>query len=425
MMRAILALAQKDLLILVRLRSGIFFTIVWPLLIAIFFGLIFSGSNEPSAKIGIAVVDEDRSPAAGEFIAKLETSKEFEVIRADRDQATKLVRQGKRTAAIMLPPGFGEASGRIFYGTPRRLEVWIDPSRRAESAMISGLLFKQAAEDMQKLMSDRSSSRNMVRKAMTDLNSAPDTDEAKGTVRRFLGELDHFLDTAPSGSGGQQATAQWQPLEIQEKPVTSGNRGPHPDNSFGITFPQGILWGIIGCVMTFGIGIVSERTQGTLVRLQMSPISRRDLLAGKALACFAAIAVVQVALFLLGRFFFQVRPSSWLLLILAGFSTAIAFVGIMMLIAALGKTEQAAAGAGWAVMMPIAMFGGGMVPLFVMPAWMSTAGNFSPAKWAILALEGAIWRGFSFQEMLLPCGILVLVGIVCFAVGTRAFRPAS
>ncbi len=423
-MRAIFALAQKDLRILVRLRSGIFFTFVWPLLIAVFFGLIFSGSNAPSARIGIAVVDEDHTQAAHDFISRLEATKEFDVFPADREQAARLVRQGKRTAAVLLPPGFGEASGRIFYGTPRRVEIWIDPSRRAESAMISGLLFKQAAEDMQKIMSDRATSRDMVQKALKDLNAAPETGPARGTVGRFLGELDRFLDSS-SSSQGQQGTTQWRPLEIEEKPVALGRLGPQPDNSFDITFPQGILWGIIGCVMTFGIGIVTERTQGTMVRLQMSPISRRDLLAGKALACFAAIAIVQVGLFFVGRYFFQVRPSSWPLLVLAGFSTAVAFVGIMMLIASLGKTEQAAAGAGWAVMMPITMLGGGMVPLFAMPAWMSTAGNFSPAKWAILALEGAIWRGFSTREMLLPCGILVITGIVCFAIGTRAFRPAS
>jgi ABC-2 type transport system permease protein len=93
-----------------------------------------------------------------------------------------------------------------------------------------------------------------------------------------------------------------------------------------------------------------------------------------------------------------------------------------MLTSTLGKTEQAAAGAGWSIMMPLTMLGGGMVPLFVMPKWMVTAGNCSPVKWAILALEGAIWRGFSFREMLLPCGILVAVGIVSFVVGTRTFR---
>ena len=93
-----------------------------------------------------------------------------------------------------------------------------------------------------------------------------------------------------------------------------------------------------------------------------------------------------------------------------------------MLTSTLGKTEQAAAGAGWAVMMPLTMLGGGMVPLFFMPGWMVTVSSLSPVKWAILAMEGAIWRGFSLREMLLPCGILVVVGVVCFAIGTRTFR---
>ncbi len=50
------------------------------------------------------------------------------------------------------------------------------------------------------------------------------------------------------------------------------------------------------------------------------------------------------------------------------------FVGFMMLVASLGKTEQTAAGAGWAILMPLSMLGGAMVPLFVMPQWMQTVG---------------------------------------------------
>jgi ABC-2 type transport system permease protein len=156
----------------------------------------------------------------------------------------------------------------------------------------------------------------------------------------------------------------------------------------------------------------------------MSPLSRTHLLAGKALACFAGIFVVEAGLFVLGRLAFQVRPASWGLLALAGLATAVAFVGIMMLTASLGKTEQAASGAGWAILMPMSMVGGGMVPLFAMPDWMVTVSNVSPVKWAILALEGAIWRGFSLQEMLLPCAILAAVGVVCFVAGIRVFRPA-
>ena len=45
-------------------------------------------------------------------------------------------------------------------------------------------------------------------------------------------------------------------------------------------------------------------------------------------------------------------------------------------------------------------------------------------RWAILALEGAVWRQFTFMEMLTPCLILVTVGAACFALGTRGLREA-
>jgi ABC-2 type transport system permease protein len=74
--------------------------------------------------------------------------------------------------------------------------------------------------------------------------------------------------------------------------------------------------------------------------------------------------------------------------------------------------------------MPMAMLGGAMIPQFVMPPWMLVAGNISPIKWAILGLEGAMWRNFSVAEMLLPCGILIVFGAVCFAIGIRGLRAA-
>jgi len=60
-----------------------------------------------------------------------------------------------------------------------------------------------------------------------------------------------------------------------------------------------------------------------------------------------------------------------------------------------------------------------MIPLFAMPPWMQTASMASPVRWAIVALEGALWRGFTPAQMLLPCGILLGLGLGGFALGTR------
>ena len=81
-----------------------------------------------------------------------------------------------------------------------------------------------------------------------------------------------------------------------------------------------------------------------------------------------------------------------------------------------------AGGMGWAILTLFAMMGGGMMPLFFMPAWMQSVSHVSPVKWAIVALEGPIWRGFTFHEMITPCAILIAIGLVFFFVGTKMFR---
>lgn len=58
-----------------------------------------------------------------------------------------------------------------------------------------------------------------------------------------------------------------------------------------------------------------------------------------------------------------------------------------------------------------------MMPLAFLPSFMQTVSHFSPVKWGILALEGAIWRGFSPTEMFLPCAILLGMGVTCFGLG--------
>jgi len=176
-------------------------------------------------------------------------------------------------------------------------------------------------------------------------------------------------------------------------------------------------------MMTFGISMVTERTHGTLVRLRMAPLTRAQILGGKALSCFLSIMFVELILFGVA-FSLGVRPVSMPILALAGVSAAICFVGFMMLVASLGKTEQTASGAAWAILMPLSMFGGAMVPTFVMPEWMQSIGRISPIRWAMLAIEGGVWRDFSIAEMALPCGILIGVGLACFALGTRALREA-
>jgi ABC-2 type transport system permease protein len=423
-MKQVIALALKDLRLMPRNKGGMFFTFVWPILMTVLFGLAFggNGNNGEQRKIGIAVVDEDNTDTSREFLTKIGES--FELFPMTRTDAANAVRLGDRTAYIVIKPGFGTASEQMFYGSPREIELGVDPRRQAESGMVEGLLMKHAAADMQKMFTDPAASARMADKALADIKRLPAGSASQvAPVERFLGELKTFMGTAAAAGPGAAtgASNEWQPLKISAKDVAREYKGPQ--NAFDITFPQGVIWGLIGCVMTFGISLVTERTHGTLVRLRMAPLSRGQILGGKALACFVSIMFVEVMLLGLALAL-GVRPSSYPILALAGVSAAICFVGFMMLIASLGKTEQSASGAAWAIMMPLSMIGGAMVPQFVMPAWMQSMSVISPIRWTLLAIEGGIWRHFSINEMVLPCTILISVGIACFALGTRGLKEA-
>jgi ABC-2 type transport system permease protein len=88
-----------------------------------------------------------------------------------------------------------------------------------------------------------------------------------------------------------------------------------------------------------------------------------------------------------------------------------------MMLSVIGKTEAAVGGGSWAVLLILGMLGGGMVPQMFMPNWMTVASNLSPVKWAILTLEGGIWRNFSWHDVIRPCAILVGEGLLFAAIG--------
>lgn len=421
-MTPMLAIALKDLRTFTRQRASMFFTFVWPLCVAVLFGVLFGGGDRATPRIPVAVADEDGTPASKAFVDRLVAREEFDGTRATRAEALEAVRRGDRTAAVILRPGFGEASSRMFYGTPPEIEVVSDPSRQAERGMLEGLLMQQGAERMQSLFTNPASSRDSVQKALGELRQA--RPGASPGLETFLGQLDTFL-ASPDASqvGGADTTgagttgAAWEPLRITTSDLQRARTGPR--NGYEVTFPQAMLWAVFGCVMAFGTTFVSERVRGTLVRLQVSPLTRGQVLAGKSLAALIAIFIVECLLLVLGVGAFGVRPESWGWLLLAIACTSAAFVGIILLLASMAHTEHGIGGMGPAVMMPMFMLGGAMIPLMMMPPWLAGLSRLSPVRWAILALEGAIWRGFGPAEMLLPCAILLAVAAVTFVIGAK------
>ncbi len=423
MMHSVFILAGKDIRLLLRDKAGFFFTFFFPLIYASFFGMIFSGigSGKALSAIEVAVVDEDNSEGSRAFIAKLEASEELKVNLMNRAKAEDAVRRGKGGAAyVILGENFGVEADCVFFGGKPSIEVGIDPARGAEGAMLEGLLARHLYANAQESLLDKNKMSGMIDDSLDNLAESEDVNPlTKATMQAFLPALRAFIETTPTEDLNKIGGAT--PASIERAEIKRDRTG-QPNSSFEITFPQGIAWGVLGCTAAFGLSLVIERTNGTLVRLRMTPVGVMRILAGKMLACFVTTLGMIILLLLFSMIVFKVRPDSYALLLLAAGAVCVCFSGLMLFLSTLGKTEQAAGSIAWAVLLIMAMIGGGMVPVVFMPGFMKAISIISPVRWGIVALEGAIWRNYSAGEMFTPIAVLIGVGILFFGLGMRTFR---
>jgi ABC-type transport system involved in multi-copper enzyme maturation permease subunit len=420
-MGTLLALACKDFRILIADKGNLFWVFVFPAIFALLFGAVYSGADDGPSGMNVAVVDEDESEFAQLYVSHLESDEALNVTRTDYEQALADVRKGKQAAAILIKPGFGDGFSAMFDANDTKLEIALDPGRRMEGAYLQGLLAKAQFEVMSKQFQDRQWMRGQMDTWRAEITADELDAEDANTFLRYFDALDTFLEdvneqTYEGGFGDGL-------LNITTVDVQRNDDGPK--TSFQITFPQAMIFGILSCAATFAVSIVRERTTGTFQRLCIGPISQAHILAGKGLACAMTCALVIGLLTTGGILIFKVPIGSPPLFVLASACTVLCFVGLMMFVSTLGKTEQSVGGAGWAMLMIMAMFGGAMMPLAFMPAWMRNISHFSPVKWGILAMEGAIWRDFTLVEMLAPCAILLAIGAAFFALGVVMLRRAQ
>ena len=427
-MRAIIALALKDIKLLMRDRFGLFWLLAFPLMMALFFGSIFSSGDSERASMKVAIVDHANSEVSGSFVARLDSSSALTVVLSTADTAKILVRQGQAVAFLEILPGFGEVKNMFSGDTSAALVIGVDPSRTAEVGYLNGLIMEAWFAQVQSIFASPARGRSMISDLMGNMKIDSGQNNPQGAVvRKFLGQLDTFLAQSDTGILNKNTSSSSAGLmagpKIRTESILREQTGPR--SSWEITFPQALLWALIGCTAAFAITIVTERTKGTMVRLRQAPVSRAQILAGKGLACFTSAVSVSFLLLAIGVVIFGVRTPDKLTLLLAVLCSAFCFVGLMMLISVLGKSEQSVAGAGWAILLVFSMTGGGMVPLLAMPKWMLTVSNLSPVKWGIYALEGAIWRGFTLAEMVMPLAILLTIGVVAFSTGVMIFRKTD
>lgn len=424
-MQAVFAIALKDIRLLMRDKVGFFFITIFPAIFGIMFGYIFQGSASGPSEIAIAVFDADRSETSIRFVERLDALDQITITAHDsEEEALAAVRAGTMPAALMIDPGFGASMENPFRGDSAAFRCAIDPSRAFVRGIVEGRVQQLAYQSMVDTFSDTEQLTAMIADGRREIRSARDIDPARRMLMEtFLAAAQNIVNDGgtPFGgvAGGTGGGVAFEPVTMSFIPLT--REGPRLTSSFQITMPQAFIWALLGCVAGFGMSLVSERTRGTLTRLGAAPITRWHILCAKALACAMVALGVQVMLLIIFVVFFGVHPGSWLNMAIAIACSTLAFVGIAMLLAVFARSEAASEGAGRAVLLVLALLGGGGLPLAFMPSWMQTMASISPFKWSVLAIEGAVWRDYTLSQMFLPAGVLVLIGIGCLMLASVLF----
>ncbi len=418
-MKHILCLAQKDIAVLLGDKSNLFWVFGFPVVFALFFGLVFASANSGDGPkdMEIGLVDLDQSKLSQRFAERLDEEEALRLTPMSMEEAREKIRKGKLAAALIIKEHFSENNGMAFDSDESLIQIMADPARQMQSAYLQGIATKVQFMGFTDMFTDPNRAEEQCQTWRDSITEDPNIDPLlSATLLTFFDSFENFTEQMRENNEDVDMADGFMSIDTLSVEHEE-EEGKYPAEGFQITFPQCILWGILGCAATFAVSIVREQTTGTFARLCVGPVSKSHILAGKGVACFLTCVMVMVCLTLFSKLIFQVPINNIAYFIIACICVNLCFVGIMMFVCTLGKTEQAVGAAGWAIIMIMAMLGGGMMPLAFMPSWMQKVGTISPVQWGIYSLEGAVWRHFSFTEMLMPCGVLLGFGLVFFLIG--------
>jgi ABC-2 type transport system permease protein len=308
-------------------RMAIFWTIAFPLLFIMLFGMIFSGGNT-GFSLDVGLVAQGSDPATAGVVAGFRQVPVFKLSEsADLDAELAALRAGERDMVVVLPP---DLPGAIASGQTGTVEVYYDPSSQT-------------------------------------------------TAQAGLSILNEMFNLAERRIRGTAPLFRLEPKQIQTKPL----------RNIDYLVP-GILAMSLMQLGLFATAqpLVSLREQGVMRRLGATPLSRRLVLASH-IAFRMTVGLAQTVIILtLGNLVFQVQIGDNLpLLALIVVLGMMLFVTIGFAIAGLARSEESAAGIAQLINFPMMFLSGVFFPLSIMPGFLQTVAAALPLTYVADALR--------------------------------------
>lgn len=373
------SIARYNLLRMFRERANLFFIFVFPVLIVFVLGTQFGEDEAPEVGVTGSGDLVDRT------IEQLEDTGAADVRRvATADELTDLVEEETLLVGAVVPDG-GEDSLRE--GGRLELTVVLGPSD--DAAQLEGVVTRAV--------------------------------EAAAVVPRVSGLLLPEVDAPASEVAEVVARTAAVLPEVEISRVVAGGGDPD-DEAFGIDqLAVGML-----LLMTFlnaltgAAALIQSRKHGVSRRMVGTPTSIRTIVVGEGLGrwsvgMFQAVYIMVATALLFGVSWGNLAAA---IVVLALFAATAA--GAAMLVGALMRNDEQAAGVTVMVGLGMGALGGAMLPLELFGSTMRTIAHVTPHAWGIDALTEMNRHGGTIVDILPQLG--VLAGFAMVLIGLASWR---
>ena len=313
--------------------------------------------------VPMVVVDEDRTAASRALVSRFEASDNFVVVDtvSSMRDVEAFLDEGRAWMALTIPADYGD---RIAVGQPSTVQVIADG---------------------------------------TDANS---TNVALGYAGNLVAT---YAREVAATTGRGPAT----PLLGAEVRVWF-----NPELESRDFMIPGILALLLLVVTTnlSSMAIVREREVGTLEQLNVTPVARWELIAGKLLP-YAVIGLVDVLLVIaVALFWFEVPlRGSFALLMLMCVVYLLTTLGLGLFVSTISSTQQQAMmTSSFFFLIPMVFLSGFVFPIDNMPEWIQPVTYLIPLRYFLVILRGIFLKGIGLETLwpqalaLLAWGVAIL-----------------
>jgi ABC-2 type transport system permease protein len=393
----------KDLRVAFRDRAALILMLAAPFVLTVGLGLVtgrFSGGNSGISDIPVVIVNLDGQDLGNALVDLFNSDELAELIEpsssSDPEAARRAIDEDEAAAAIIIPTGFTrsiipESNDFASPGTsgpePVQIELYTNPSRPTSSGIVTAIL----DEFLGRVEEGRINGTTTIIQMLSTGRITPDQLQDP-----------NFTAAASSSDDSNMITIHSESMDDASE-----------FDILAYIAPGMALMFLMYTVSYGGRSILSEKTQGTLPRLLVSPTSSTRILGGKIFGIFLTGAAQMLILIGATSLFFQVKWGDTLGLILLVLAAVVGATGWGMLITALARTPAQVGSVGSAVMLIFGIMGGSFINIDQMPPFVRSFSRITPNAWALDGFT-SLGLGGTLADVTTPILALLSMGMILF-----------